>query len=92
MEAPTNKHKEENKMGYSIDESVCRVDFFKPSGKWYTTEAVKFTSYKGQSQDIFRESLRNHFKNTPGRLEGMVAVCLEPYVEHSFPLMITGWR
>ena len=30
-------------MGYSEDETMVRVDFFKPSGKWYTTEAVKWT-------------------------------------------------
>lgn len=32
-----------NKVGYSDDDSMVRVDFFKPSGKWYCTEAIKWT-------------------------------------------------
>jgi len=30
-------------MGFTEDETVVRVDFFKESGKWYVTEAVKWT-------------------------------------------------
>lgn len=30
-------------MGYSENSDMVRVDFFKSSGKWYTTEAVKWT-------------------------------------------------
>ena len=33
-------------MGYSEDDSMVRVDFFKTSGRWYTTEAVKWLDYK----------------------------------------------
>lgn len=28
-------------MGYSDDDSMVRVDFFKPTGKWYATEAIQ---------------------------------------------------
>jgi hypothetical protein len=89
---------------YSDDSSRVRVDFFKPSGKWYTTESVKWTGpYKGTDEktgkitlihEAFAISLRDHFANTmlPGldrwRLEEMTAVCLEPYHEHSHPLMM----
>ena len=81
-------------MGYIDDESMVRVDFFKESGKWYTTEAVKWTGvYTHISiHDAFLISLRNHFsspnKGPNTRLQGMTAVCLEPYHEHSHPLMI----
>lgn len=35
-------------MGYIDDDSMVRVDFFKPGGKWYCTEAVKWTGgYNG---------------------------------------------
>lgn len=81
-------------MGYSEDDSMVRVDFFKTSGKWYTREAVKWTGgYKDVwIFDAFKQSLRDHFKDSPGRLEGMTAVCLEPYHEHSHPLMLKDWR
>ncbi len=76
-------------MGYSADNSRVRVDFFRETGKWYTTEAVQW--YGGYVQgatsihDEFRESLKRHLQ---GRLSGMWAVCLDPYHEHAFPLMV----
>lgn len=92
-------------MGFNEDDSYVRVDFFKASGKWYTTEAVKWTGAylasdpvgnqtKTQSiHDAFAQSLRDHFKDRPGRLSDMDAVCLEPYHEHSHPIQIKygGW-
>ena len=55
-------------MGYSEDDSMVRVDFFKSSGKWYTAEAVKWLDYKGDIHDIFKRSLDGHLE---GRLSGM---------------------
>jgi hypothetical protein len=93
-------------MGYSNDPSMVRVDFFREGGKWYTTEAVKWTgSYfacppSGTSEikcecihDAFIHSLRDHFADHPNRLCEMSAVCLKPYHEHSHPLMLKngGW-
>lgn len=92
-------------MGYSEDPAMVRVDFFKPSGKWYTTEAVKWTGeWKGSIEnggelmhDAFAKSLRDHFKNTGGgyinRLSEMDAVCLHPYHEHEHPICLRkgGW-
>lgn len=74
-------------MNYSNDESMVRVDFFKPSGKWYTTEAVKWTGgYRDvHIIDAFKASLREHLE---GRLSDMDAVCLEPYHEHQHPIML----
>lgn len=86
-------------MGYSSNSRMVRVDFFRPSGKWYCTEAVEWTgeyftnNIRGQSLiDAYKESLRNHFKDNPGRLSGMTAVCLEPYSENSFPIMVESWE
>lgn len=66
-------------MGYSTEENMVRVDFFKKSGKWYVTEAVKFLYYftpgsphsraGGSEMDIvhaFEESLRAHLKDKEG--------------------------
>lgn len=82
-------------MGYTEDDSYVRVDFFKPSGKWYTTEGVKWTgSYDhGLIHDELAKSLRDHFADDPLMLSEMDAVCLEPYHEHSHPIQIKkgGW-
>ena len=84
-------------MGYSEDDAMVRVDFFKESGKWYTTEAVKWTG-KFQDcliHDAFKESLKNHFQKgeNPLRLSEMDAICLEPYHIHAHPICIKsgGW-
>lgn len=85
-------------MGYSENEAMVRVDFFKPSGKWYTTEAVHWTApWQGRGNSIhecFKSTLRKHFKETPDRLSEMDAVCLHPYHEYSHPIQIKngGWR
>ena len=74
---------------YSDDPAMVRVDFFKESGKWYTTEAVKWTGgYKDcLIHDAFAQSLRDHFAEKR-RLSDMRAICLEPYHEHSHPISL----
>ncbi len=78
-------------MGYSSDKDMVRVDFFKPSGKWDTTEEMKWIGY--DTEDIlkaFARSLRTAFGNS---FTDMDAICLEPYHKHAFPLCIRdgGW-
>jgi hypothetical protein len=78
-------------MGYTIDECMVRVDFFKENGKWYTTEAVRWIGeYNfGLPEYEFAFSLENHlFKDGKYRLSDMTAVCLQPYHHNSFPLMM----
>ena len=61
---------------YSDKSESVRVDFFKESGKWGYTEAVIWTgSYRYDKGNV--------------RHRGMTAVCLEPYHEHSHPIMMT---
>ena len=78
-------------MGYSTEEDTVRVDFFKPSGKWYTDIAMKWTG--GYSDiyifDAFKKSLRDAVGDS---YSGMTAVCLEPYHEHAHPLMVSSWE
>lgn len=80
-------------MGYSNDSKQVRVDFFKESGKWGYTEAVEWTGQYRDSQ-VAREfalSLRNHLLQDDGHIlnhSGMIAVCLEPYHENAYPLML----
>lgn len=79
---------------YSNDPSMVQVEFFKPSGKWYTTEAVKWLTWKGDPSadgklihDAFKEALDTHFGDNH-RLRGMWAVCFDPYHENSHPIMM----
>ena len=76
---------------YSNSADMVRVDFFKPSGKWYCTEAVKWTGEydKGMLSESFAKSLHDHlYTGKVNRLSGMLAVCLEPYHRHEIPLMM----
>ncbi len=83
---------------YSNDPEMVRVDFFKASGKWYTTEAVKWTGkWKGSEQlihDSFKQSLQDHFKFDPDRLSDMDVICLEPYHSHAHPIQLKAgsWK
>lgn len=70
---------------YSEEANSVRVDFFRPSGKWYETEAVRWLGYDGPIYAEFKNSLENHLG---GRYSGMTAVCLEPYNVNAFPLML----
>jgi hypothetical protein len=71
---------------YSENESSIRVDFFKPGGKWQFTKAIQWTGgYKNCCIiDAFESSLRDAGVS----LTKYNIVCLEPYHEHSHPLMI----
>lgn len=74
-------------MGFSTDSRMVRVDFFKETGKWYSTDAVCFVGYN--SPDIFDAVCASLALHLPGdRYDGMRAVILEPYHAHPFPIMI----
>ena len=79
-------------MSYYIENpAMCRVDFFKESGKWYTTEAINFDGCDWEN-DHGAEALRKALRKQIGtRLSGMNAVCLDPYIKHSYPVMIRNW-
>ncbi len=80
-------------MGYSDNDAMVRVDFFKPSGKWYCTEAIEWTGgyYDVDIIEAFATSLRRELM---GRLESFDAVCFKPYHESNHPIQIKagGWR
>lgn len=83
-------------MGYTTDETQVRVDFFKPSGKWYCTESLRWDRYATQTivggivtyespENTFRRCLQEQFGD---RLIEMTAVCLEPYSDPAYPLLV----
>lgn len=76
---------------YPDNPNMCRVDFFKYSGKWYATEAVEFLDehYHDHPNTALAHALQKHFGDA-ARLTGMTAVCLFPYVENSHPISIVN--
>ena len=75
-------------MGFTVCEDMCRVDIFKDTGKWCSTEAVQF-------QDWHRPLIHDEFLEALDRAGvterygvGYVAVCLEPYHENAHPLRV----
>lgn len=80
---------------YNDNPNMVRVDFFKSSGKWYTTEMVEWLHWSRETliHNAFKMALRKHFENDPDRLSDMDAICLEPYHELEHPLCIRngGW-
>ena len=72
--------------GFSTNPENVRVDIFKESGKWYTTVTLEFKGYKDKLiHDAFEDSMKDQYN---GYWKDMTAVCLDPYHEHSHPLMI----
>lgn len=76
-------------MGFIDDPSMVRVDVFKPSGKWYTTIALKWPVYHADQDHNVRRILidaviAQHGKET---FRGWTVVCLEPYHEYSHPVL-----
>lgn len=77
-------------MGYDVSDSKVRVDRFKPRGKWYDSFSIDMEKYyKAPSiHDAIKEAIleQTHVRS----LEEWTFVCLEPYHQHSHPIMIVG--
>ena len=81
---------------YTKDPKRVRVDFFRPTGKWYETIDIGWCSTPGSTwkepapiYEEFQRSLRRAMGN---RMAGMTAVCLEPYHPNAHPLMCTNYQ
>ena len=73
-------------MGYSDKESIVRVDFFKPSGKWYDTRAVDMDGF--YNTDVIHEAVKLALHKAGCADRGFIAVVLKPYHKNSFPVML----
>lgn len=75
---------------YSNNPAMVRVDRFKPSGKWYDTFAIDMT---GEYEGAIHTKLQNAFKRQYPDFklsDGWILVCLEPYHEHSHPIILNS--
>lgn len=82
-------------MGFTKNNNMVRVDFFRDTGKWYATNEMVWDRYHSTVnggfeylQETFCRCLRQHFGEY---YKGMTAVCLEPHHEHSHPVMADKW-
>jgi len=73
---------------YSENEASCRVDFFKDSGKWYTTEVIIFDSRAYDNWSIHEALHRLLSEQMGDRLKDMTVICLEPYHKNTHPISL----
>lgn len=80
-------------MNYSENPSSVRVDFFRPSGKWYMTEALDmrdfWTSGPGNMgpADAVRAALERTERGR-GLLESFIVVVIDPYHQYEYPVVL----
>lgn len=70
---------------------MVRVDFFKESGKWYTTEEMEMIGGFDKTTSIHEAFIKSLGMTFPENYHEFIAVCLEPYHENSHPLMVMNW-
>ena len=76
-------------MHYSNKSTDCRLDTFKPSGKWYDTLTLDMSNspYKGLLRDDIKKAIKEQYPHL-FRESGWMIVCLEPHHENSHPICI----
>lgn len=79
-------------MNYSDYPYQCRLDIFKPSGKWHMTTVIELDDGLYHEPIIQNAVIKGIEKAMGvGYIEthpGWSAVCLEPYHENTHPIMI----
>lgn len=80
-------------MGYTTDSGMVRVDYFKPSGKWYMTEAIDMSPWYNRD-DIYQAVEFALDDSRPERNSGwwsqFTVVVLKPYHKNAYPIMIVA--
>ena len=75
-------------MNYSDSPGMVRVDYFKPSGKWYMTEAHDMSEFYNEGS-VYTAVEKTLVRD--GRyLRHFDIVVLEPYHFQAFPVMIAA--
>jgi hypothetical protein len=72
-------------MNYSDEPGSCRADFFKESGKWYTTDVINMNDlfYHRNLTTAVKQAVAKRMGTT---LTGMTVVVLEPYHQNAYPI------
>jgi len=79
-------------MNYSLNPNQVRVEIFKKSNKWYTTVELNWDRYSSKTElgtelihETFIRCMKEQYADS---YTDMIAICFDPYHEHSHPLMI----
>lgn len=76
---------------FTVQPNMVRADFYKPSGKWYMTEAIDMNDGY-LDNDIHRAVQRALAKLRPELPEnwynGFTVVVQEPYHKNAYPVML----
>lgn len=78
---------------YSDNPGMVRVEYFKPSGKWYMTEAIDMSAHWDDAYvwDAVKASLDDSRPDkSPGWWKHFTVVCLEPYHKSAYPQMFVA--
>lgn len=74
-------------MGYSKNDSMVRVDYFKPSGKWYMTEALDMSGfYKYGTGPV--DAVQAALEKADRFLKNFNIIVLKPFHELQYPVFI----
>lgn len=73
---------------YTDNPGMVRVDYFKPSGKWYMTEAHDMSDYYNDP-DIHR-AIEAMLERDGRNLKHFTRVILEPYHRNAYPIMLVA--
>lgn len=73
---------------YTDNPGMVRVDYFKPSGKWYMTEAHDMSDYYNDP-DIHR-AIEAMLERDGRNLKHFTRVILEPYHQNACPIMLVA--
>lgn len=79
---------------FSNKDNSVRVEFFKPDGKWYMTEAHEMPSEKWEHWDMWTTIGDMLDASRPDRPKGwwkqFTVVVLDPYNKNAHPIMIVA--
>jgi len=81
-------------MGYCEEPGKVLVTIFKESGKWYTDLSVNMSAFYEVKNNLIHTALAKSLdlyereRGNGPRYRGMWAVCIKPYHETSFPIMM----
>lgn len=74
---------------YSVNPGMVRVDFFKPGGKWYMTEAWNMTGFWDEITPVDAvEKMLERDERGAALLKQFIVVVLQPYHRLEYPVCL----
>lgn len=71
---------------FSDNPGMVRVDFFRPSGKWYMTEAHDMSDF--YNEPVIHDAVCKMLERDGRLLTHFDILVLEPYHKNAYPVML----